>query len=362
MTILKLLILVLVHVSPLWAQEAWEQKWNQIVEAAKKEGKVVVATSPDAVFRNELIPRFKTLFGVDVEHVAGRSAQMATKLHTERQAGIYSLDVFMTGAGTASQVLYPQKMLAPIRPLLVLPEVIDPAKWKNGKLWFIDPEEMYVMRVFSRVESLLGINADYVKPEEIRFARDLLNPKWRGKISTDEPTVGGSGLTRAAQFYHQMGEEFVRKLYIDQKPVSSRDRRQLADWLVRGTYPICLNCRGEDLEFFRKEGFKVVELYELSDLRGRLVSGPWLLTVLNGAPHPNAARLFVNWMASREPLETYSRGYRAVTLRRDVDESFLPREGIPRPGGNYYDEANWEYLIKGRMEGEERVKKLLTQR
>ena len=182
----------------------------------------MVATSPDAVLRNELIPRFKSLFGINVEHVAGRSGQIATRLQTERQAGIYLMDVLMTGAGTASQVLYPQKMIAPIKPHLVLPEVVDPSKWKLGKLSFIDPEEMYVMRVFSRLESLLFINTDHVKAEEIRSAKDLLNPRWSGKISMDDPSVGGSGITRAAQFYHQLGEEFVKKLYIDQRPVGER--------------------------------------------------------------------------------------------------------------------------------------------
>ena len=80
--------------------------------------------------------------------------------------------------------------------------------------------------------------------------------------------------------------------------------------------------------------------------------------IADRAPHPNAAQVFVNWITSREALETYSRGYKAVTLRKDVDETFLPREGIPRAGANYFDEADWEYLVKGRMEAEERVKKL----
>ena len=100
---------------------------------------------------------------------------------------------------------------------------------------------------FSSVATLLFINTDHVKPEEMRTAKDLLNPKWRGKISSEDPTTTGSGANAAARFYHDLGEDFVRKLYIEQKTVRTRERRQMSDWLARGTQPICLNCREDDV-------------------------------------------------------------------------------------------------------------------
>jgi iron(III) transport system substrate-binding protein len=272
------------------------------------------------------------------------------------------VDVFMDGLATTTTVLYPEKMLDPLKPLFLLPDVVDPAKWKTGKPWFVDPEGQYVLRVFSSVTDLLHINTDHVRPEEIRSARDLLNPKWKGKIAIEDPTVPGSGSNQAARFYLQLGEEFVRKLYIDQSPVRTRERRQLTDWLARGTYPICLNCREDDVRALRKEGFKILEIFELADVPASIASAPWLLSVANRAPHPNAARVFVNWIASKEGLETYSRGYGAVTLRRDVDESFLRAETIPRPGVNYFDDSDWKWAVTGRQEARERVWKLLKPR
>ena len=88
-----------------------------------------------------------------------------------------------------------------------------------------------------------------------------------GKDSTDEPTVTGSGLTRASILYAQLGEDFVKQLYVEQKPVRSRDRRQYIDWLARGTYPICLNCREYDMRALLKESFPLLEIFELSDVR-----------------------------------------------------------------------------------------------
>jgi mono/diheme cytochrome c family protein len=94
------------------------------------------------------------------------------------------------------------------------------------------------VRPFSSVSSLLFINTDVVKPNEIRSAKDLLNPKWRGKISAEDITTTGAGANLAARFYQQLGPDFVKKLYIDQKTVGTRERRQFTDWLARGTQPI----------------------------------------------------------------------------------------------------------------------------
>lgn len=244
---------------------------------------------------------------------------------------------------------------------MILPEVLDGAKWKTGKLWFIEPGENYILRVFRSVNGLLFYNADQVKAEEIRSAKDLLNPKWRGKISTDDPTVNGAGAANAAMLYSQLGADFVKRLYIDQKPVFSRERRQYTDWLARGIYPICLNCRENDLKSLRKDGFKLVEVFELSDISPRVNGSPWLLTYANKAPHPSAARVFANWIASKEGLEIYSRGYDAATLRTDVDESFLDKNSLPRPGVKYFDDTEWGWTITGRKSARENMQQLLRE-
>ena len=60
-------------------------------------------------------------------------------------------------------------MIDPLKPLLVMPEVVDGSKWKTGKVWFADPEERFVVRPFSSVATLLFINTDHVKPDEMRI-------------------------------------------------------------------------------------------------------------------------------------------------------------------------------------------------
>lgn len=356
----SLFLMLMMCASSVMAQSGdWQKVWNQTLAAAKKEGKVVVAGSPDPVMRNEIIPKFTERFGIPVEFMAGRSSQIVGRVRTERSSGIYAIDVYLAGASTTINSLYTEKLIDPLKPLLLLPEVTDGSKWKRGKPWFADPEGQYILMLFSSVDSLLFINAAYVKPDDIRSAKDLLSPKWKGKIATEDPTASGSGSNTSVHFYTQLGPDFVKKLYIDQKPVISRERRQLTDWLARGTYPICLTCRVDDAATLQKEGFKLMEVFDLSDMRNRVNSAPFLVTVANKAPHPNATRVFVNWLAGKEALEIYSRNYQAATLRTDVDESFLDARTIPRPGTTYPDDTDLKWVSSGRKEAADKVRELL---
>ena len=350
------LVLVFVGVTESPAQtKASDKEWAAIVEAAKKEGKVVVAGSPDPVMRNEVIPKFTARYGIPVEFIAGRSSEITGRTKTERAAGIFSVDVFLAGPDTTATVLYGEKLIDPLKPLLVMPEVADGAKWKRGRVWFVDPEERFVVRPFSSVATMLFINTDNVKPDEMRSAKDLLNPKWRGKISAEDPTSIGSGSNAAARFYHDLGEDFVRKLYVDQKTVRTRERRQMTDWLARGTQPICLNCREDDVRPLIKDGFKIIEIFELADMPPSINGSPWMLSLANKAPNPKAGQLFANWILAKEGLEIYARGYGSATLRTDIDESFLNPANLPKKNVKYFDDTDWKWVVSGRQEYREKV-------
>ncbi|HEY7165910.1 MAG TPA: extracellular solute-binding protein [Candidatus Binatia bacterium] len=339
-----------------------EKEWQDTLAAAKKEGKVIVVGSPDPVMRNEIIPKFTTRYGIPVEFIAGRSSQTVARVETERAAGIYNVDVYLSGPDTTANSLYGEKLIDPLKPLLVLPEVVDGAKWKKGKIWFVDPEESYVVRPFSSVASLFFINGDAVKPDEMRAVKDLLNPKWKGKISVEDPSAIGAGANQAARFYFELGPDFVRKLYVDQQPVATRDRRQMTDWLARGTQPICIDCREDDVRPLEKEGFKLIEIFELAGLNPTINGSPWLLSVANKRPNPNAARVFINWILGREGLETYARGYGTATLRKDIDESYLKPGIIPKSDVKYFDDTDWKWVITGRKEYREKFWKIYKQR
>jgi iron(III) transport system substrate-binding protein len=208
-------------------------------------------------------------------------------------------------------------------------------------------------------EGVAAINTREVNPQDFRSIRDLLDPKWKGKISFMDPTVSGTGSNQAALLYVRFGEDFIRQLLVEQKPMISRDRRQLTDWLARGTHPISFGAEDGEVERLRKQGFPLLPLYSLSDMPGS-VSGGDQIGFLSNAPHPNAAKIFINWMASKEGSEIFSRAFNMVPLRNDIDaRSFLPPEIIPQPGVDYFDAYDWEYTVTKKEEIRRRIKELL---
>lgn len=341
----------------------WEKQWNALIAAAKKEGKVVVMGPPSAQVRQELPAAFKQRFGVTVEYLGGRSTEAAGRLRAERAAGVYTVDVVLGGSDTMATVYHAEKMLAPFKQALILPDAVDGSKWKGGKPWFVDPEGAYVLRLFSSVSPAVHINTRYAKPDELRNARDLLDPKWKGKISGHDPTVSGSGVGTAARFYLSFGESFIRRLYVDQRPAISRDRRQLTDWVVHGSYPISLDAEEDQLERLRPDGVPVATIYKFADMPPMLSGGVGHLALLDRAPHPNAATVFVNWMASREGMELYSRVRREAPTRNDIDAgTYLPANIIPETGVNYVDIHDWVAGVAARQKVRVLMKEMLKQR
>jgi len=351
MTKLLTLALLLFTSCAAWGQDAnIKAKWDELVAAAKKEGKVVVIGPPDATVRKALPETFKAKYGITVEYIGGRGSETAAKLRAERSSGIYSVDIAFGGSDSMATTYYGEKFIAPLRPELIDPEVTDPAKWKKGKLWFSDPEDKYVLRLFNTAGPIVFINTSLVKPGELKSVRDLLDPKWKGKISAHDPRVAGSGIGQATRFYLQFGEEFLHKLYVDQQPTIVRDRRQLTDGVARGAHPIALDGEDEQLRKLKKDGLPIEAIYKFPDMGGTVSSGIGQMVLLDKAPNPNAARLFANWIASKEGLTVFSRARGEAPTRNDIDATaYLPAEIIPDPNLNYFDVHDWKDAVAARQ-------------
>src|SRR5262245_62736097 len=89
-----LIVLVLLAQSAWAQQKGWEAEWNAILAAAKKEGKVVVANSPDPAMR-DISASFQSRFGITVEHLSAGASRIAGRLRSELQAGINTVDVVL---------------------------------------------------------------------------------------------------------------------------------------------------------------------------------------------------------------------------------------------------------------------------
>jgi iron(III) transport system substrate-binding protein len=354
------LLLAMLVPNVVHAQSAdWQKTWDETLEAAKKEGKVVVTGPPDPQIRKLLPEAFKKRYGIAMEYQSARGSDSANKMRAERAAGIYTADAALAGSNTMFTVMLRENMLAPLKPELILPEVTEGKNWKRGSIWFVDPEEKYVLRLFSTVNEAFWINTNEVKPGELRKVEDLLSPRWKGKIAFMDPTVAGTGANQAANLYAMFGADFVKKLFIDQQTAISRERRQLTDWLARGTYQVVFGGEDGELQRLRQEGMPINSVHGLEDMPGSL-SGGNQVALYNHAPHPNAARIFANWMASKEGSEIYGRALNMVPVRVDIDATaFMPPEVIPKQGVNYFDPYLYEFTVTTKEEARLRIKELL---
>ena len=149
--------------------------------------------------------------------------------------------------------------------------------------------------------SVVYVNTDIVSPAEIKSFKDLASPKWSGKIVWEDPRQEGSGLNSALLFQLTYGEAFLRKLLSEQKIVFTRDRRQLTEWTVRGRYPIAVSLPKDQLKIFHEKGVgKNVKVVEDPAFIYSLNPGFGAFGVLSRRPHPNAARVYVNLLLSKE--------------------------------------------------------------
>jgi iron(III) transport system substrate-binding protein len=310
------------------------------------------------------LPRaFRDRFGTELEYLGGPTGPFATQLQNERQAGVYSTDVVLSGADSMYTVFYQERMLEPLPPVLIRPDATDPAAWPDGKLWFMDPEQQYILRLNNSVQTLGQLNTAYMRPESFTGWSELLKPQHTGKIAAFDPSVSGSGVGLAAYLYVTLGEDYVRRLYLDQKVALSRDDRQLADWVVRGAYPIVLGgefVSPEERAEFQRGGVNVVNLPRPAEAPGGVSPSFGLLGLLSNAPHPNAARVFVNWIAAPEGMTVWSKAMKIVPIRQDIDRSAWPADQIPDPNvKNYHDSYGWDFVHNERQQVMAKLRELL---
>ena len=281
---------------------AWLREWEKILEGARKEGEVRLwgeqeITHPDiiAAFTKEY-PFIKPVT------VGGRVGDLMPRIIAERRAGKYLADIYSGGLGGRSFFdFHKAGVLDPVKPVLILPEVIDGSKWLNGEHFYADSEKQFVFMYEGSVAGNgLHYNTGLVDLKEFKSYWDLLSPKWKGKILLFErPGVGSPSVIRF--YYHaQLGADFVRRLFTEMDVTVSQDRRQSSDWLASGKFPICIDCG--DTDRAKQQGLPVDEFphavlkeasYEVS------TSGNSGLALINNAPNPNAARVFINWFLSR---------------------------------------------------------------
>jgi ABC-type Fe3+ transport system substrate-binding protein len=333
--------------------------WQALITAARQEGKLVLASGPNPDTRVKLPATFKERFGVEIEYLGGRSSELQTRLRGERASGVSSVDVII-GGGDSVTSMYNDGWFMPIWPMLVVPEATNVAAFRNNRLPFKDPQNAYMFELESDVNGQWVVNPEIVADADLRKLDDLLDPKWRGKISVEDPNVPGQGQNNGVYLFVLKGEDFFKRLYVDQQPAVSRDDRQMQDWLARGQYPISFGLSQRDVDEMQEQGLPA-KLLGLLDGPGAVVGGFGVMAVFENPPHPNAAKLFVNWMATPEGMGIHASTEGQVPVRKDIEHPWVKDAQVPKEGVAYQDLYDYTYIMEQKPAILRRIREIMGQ-
>lgn len=324
---LWVILTIPVGVSAQTARPAWQMEWDKTVEAARKEGRVVVSIPTSAELRKEFEAGFQKAFpGIELELNAARGASNINKIAEEQNAGVHSIDLHIGGTTSIITGLLARNFLEPIMPSMLLPAVRDPKHWWGGHIW-ADNAKKFIYSFTGYMTETVWYNSTLVRTEEISSWDSLLEPKWRGKMVILDPRTPGSGESNWAFLLKIKGEPFLAKLAAQEMTVG-RNLRQLGEAVARGKSAISIGVSYYTYVPFIKAGLPVKPISNIKE--GYYAgTGSGNLAIMKNAPHPNAAKVFVNWLLSKEGQEAFTKAMGQPTRRFDVDTKWTKEFGHP---------------------------------
>ncbi len=258
----------------------------QLIDAAKKEGKVAFYTSIEVQVAEKVGKDFEARYpGIRVQVERSGSERIFQRLGQEYGSNIHVADVVSTSDAAHFIVWKRQGWLAPY-----LPEDVAlhfPADQR-------DPDDTYASWRVSL--SVMGYNTKLLKPEEApKGFADLLDPKWAGKMVKANPSYSGTALTATYQISRDIGWQFFERLAalrVMQVQSSTEPPKKLS----LGERAVMVDGNEYVILQMRREGNPVQIIYPTEGTP--LIISP--SAVMRRAPNPNAARLFQSYLFTRE--------------------------------------------------------------
>jgi iron(III) transport system substrate-binding protein len=317
------------------AQSDWKKQWESTMAAAKKDGEVVIYGPHNPAYQKIWEIFQKSYPDIKFSFVPGKGADHAQRIVAERRAGKYLADLLM--GGSSSFAAFAPGTLEPLKPLLILPEVADASGWLDGKFYFADSGNAALI-ISGEIGTRRGsYNTKLVDPKEIQSWWDLLQPRWKGRLGSFDPRVAGGGGETFMFFYYtpSLGHKFITRFLAETDLVLTRDLQQGTDWLAHGKIHFYIGS-GQPIMKAKKQGLPV-DLMPHPMKEGDIMGGgSCCMAVMNRAPHPNATKLFVNWVLSREGQSAWQKYTEVNSLRMDIPKSDLPADDVPQKGVNYF--------------------------
>jgi ABC-type Fe3+ transport system substrate-binding protein len=327
--------------------------WEEVVKAAEKEGEVTVYATNSVGDLTVIWDGFRKKFPkIKLNAMPiSTTAEIVTKVMAERRANQFLADVVLGAPGATYNSFYRGKVLDPMPPALLLPEVTDLSKWWKGKHRYVDQEGQYV---FVYQSSLYGPpvyhNTKMIGLESIRSVWDLLDPKWKGKIVALWPRANYVSTALLFMYHHpQVGPKFLERFYGGEMDLTYfSDFRQGTDWLAAGKYPLCFLCR---LRRAQEQGLPVAEIspYHFKEAPG-IGSNNGAIGLMNSAPHANGAKVFINWYLSRDGQIAFRMANNTqedettTSMREDLPANVVPEAARRRKEVDYIEISRHDWM------------------
>jgi ABC-type Fe3+ transport system substrate-binding protein len=308
---------------------------DELVAAAKREGKLSVVTTIGEGYRAGISAFEEAYPGIVIDHTNLNSSQFTPRAVQEYQSGVYAYDVQANTFGPSTIPLIKEGVITPVRAVIDDPALTADSVWQEGfDAGFVDDEKKWIYRAFVNRSQSLYVNTDMVAEGEIKKIEDLLNPKWKGKIVSSDPRAVGAGWWPATVMRLALNDDtIIKRLCKDQDVLLLRNNRQSTEAMVRGTHAIGLGAVYDVvLQEFLSEGLaKNIKEIQLDNVN--YVTDSSNISLFAKAPNPNAAKLFIHWLLSKEGGEAWSKLSLTNSRRTDVPAAYP--DLAPTPGIKY---------------------------
>lgn len=327
--------------------------WDAVVAAANKEGSVSVISVGAEAIRNELTDGFKKRYPqINVDFALMPPSGPTPKLMTEFSANKVTTDVTLVGVN-GNLPLMDAGAFEDIRPFLAGPDT-DESKQLNGKWHYADKNSQYMI-VFSAYVKLAWAYPTSVDGSQFKSWRDMLDPKWKGKIIMGDVTTPGAGSAMAAYWYlsPELGKPFVDPFFKQQDVKFSRDDTQMVNSVGHGESLIGIGISDTILANDLAKGLpiKVQPAANLTE-KPYVTAGTGVLAIPKNLPHPNAAKVYVNWLLSAEGQSLWSKSTGVPSFRQDASREGVLESMVPKPGKDYFDTYTEDFARKQNEAGQ----------
>ncbi len=300
-----------------WAGKA---DWEKTIAAAKKEGSIVITGPIGRSWRAPLMS-FEKEFGIKVEFTGAWGRDFYPRMTQERKAGKFLWDLRVTAADSrAYRLMRAGKAIAAVRDYLVLPEVIDDKAWIGGfETIFADNAKKYFLGFGMINTPVAWVNRNFIPEKDLSNLKQLTDAKWRGKISSADPRAGAAMVGLSKLLAHKSyGEKFMMDLIVGNNAVVTKNIRLQIDWLVRGKYPIALAPTSGILLSYKRKGLAAAKnILPLAGLDSYSSGFAGVIAIKN-PPHPNAAKLYANWVLTQKIQQRIATSANYNSRRTDV--------------------------------------------